>query len=395
MLPRFSPSKTVADYTIIDLDRPLGQGNFGTVYKAYLTNDPKIMSAVKTAPLFKLKYNKSLRETFSREISILKQIKGDHVVGLLGIEYTENNLYIFTEYCDGGTLQDKLKKCKTLSEEEACSIVRQIAKAFVVLESQNLVSQSGQKLTIMHRDIKPANILFHKGILKVADFGFAKMIDEVHKESKQRHTICGTPMYESPQIINEERYSAKCDVYSTGVVFYELLFGCLPWHGNSVFQIYDNIRKKPLQFPKPVSFETEDLLIRMLAFREEDRINWKEVYSHLALQPKDQIIENNIFKEPLEEKKEVFTEFNILQRRKTPVIHNNVILPVPQIKNVYNDAQRDKTPPRQVIRVPLNMQRDRTPPKIFEKIQPNVKKEVFKVQEYNIHMPVQFRKRNY
>ena len=137
----------------------------------------------------------------------------------------------------------------------------------------------------MHRDIKPANILFSKGKIMLADFGFAKAIDETEKTLKERHSILGTPLYMSPQILNEGAYTVKCDVWSTGCLFYELLFGKLPWIGTSVPNLLWKIRTEPLTFPKKIDDNTKDLLAKMLKYDEESRISWKEVLEHPALRP--------------------------------------------------------------------------------------------------------------
>ena len=87
----------------------------------------------------------------------------------------------------------------------------------------------------------------------------------------------------SPQILNNEKYSYKCDIWSTGIVFYKMLFGTLPWKGVSYKDLYMKIKSEPLMFPKPISKETQDLIEKMLSFEEENRLSWVEVYNHIAL----------------------------------------------------------------------------------------------------------------
>jgi len=264
----------------------LGKGAFAAVYKATdeRTNTPV---AVKVIPSVKLLESEDQYNLFMREINVLRQIRGEHIVCLLDVKRTTNNLYIFTDFCDGGDLEKKIKSKHPFTEEEACSILKQIADAFVTIEGSHIVNSKGSSVIVMHRDIKPANILFHQGRVKVADFGFAKFIEEAQRDTKQANTLLGTPLYMAPQILNDERYSTKCDLWSTGVLFYELLFGKLPWTGHSVPNLYSNIKSKPLTFPKDVSNDTKDLLTKMLKMREEDRITWREVYEHPALKKID------------------------------------------------------------------------------------------------------------
>lgn len=78
---------------------------------------------------------------------------------------------------------------------------------------------------VIHRDLKPENILLRDDVLKIADFGFAK-----HSENNSfLRTIVGTPAYMAPQILNEEKYTYKCDIWSLGVITYEMMVGKIPW----------------------------------------------------------------------------------------------------------------------------------------------------------------------
>lgn len=271
------------DNFFFDPTKILGKGAFGSVFKAYDESRNNLEVACKMIPAAKLLESEDQYNLFMREVEVLRQIKGNHIVQLIDVKRTPNNLYIFIDYCDGGDLEKQLKNKKEFTEEEACVIIKQIAAAFVTLDEIKIYNNKGHQVTIMHRDIKPANILFHKGQVKIADFGFAKLVDEVDKNVKKAHTLLGTPLYMAPQILNDENYSAKCDVWSTGVLFYQLIFGKLPWNGFSVPNLYQNIKSKPLEFPKTISSETKDLLQKMLRIKDEDRISWKQVYEHEAL----------------------------------------------------------------------------------------------------------------
>jgi serine/threonine protein kinase len=271
------------DNFFFDPTKLLGKGAFGSVYKAHDESKNNLEVACKMIPAAKLLESDEQYNLFMREVEVLRQIKGNHIVQLIDVKRTPNNLYIFIDYCDGGDLEKQIKSKKEFTEEEACTIIKQIADAFVTLDEIKIFNSKGHQVTIMHRDIKPANILFHQGKVKIADFGFAKLVDEVDKNVKKAHTLLGTPLYMAPQILNDENYSAKCDVWSTGVLFYQLIFGKLPWNGFSVPNLYENIKSKSLEFPKTITKETKDLLQKMLKVKDEDRISWKEVYDHPAL----------------------------------------------------------------------------------------------------------------
>lgn len=99
-----------------------------------------------------------------------------------------------------------------------------------------------------HRDLKPENILVKDDTLKLADFGFAKQSDN----GSFMKSIVGTPMYMSPQLLKQQRYSYKCDIWALGVIFYELIVGRIPWwtFNQKEEKFVDHIRLTELQFPK-------------------------------------------------------------------------------------------------------------------------------------------------
>lgn len=128
---------------------------------------------------------------------------------------TANNCYIVTELCQGGDLASEIKKKGRLRGVEALRIMLEIARAIHHLA----------KLNIIHRDIKPANILIHEGTVKIADFGFARYEEQGRRE---KYNV-GSPLYMSPEAIFSNFYSKENDVWSLGVVFYEILQGRPPW----------------------------------------------------------------------------------------------------------------------------------------------------------------------
>ena len=274
--------KTVDKY-YYDPETPLGKGTLGYVYRTYSRNTQDTRElVVKPIAISQLKIDSESKEKIIREVGILRQIKGEHIVELVDIKQTPNNLYLFMEYCDGGDLEMKLKKSGKLSEEEALSIVKQIAEAFVQLDLAEVYSSSGRKITLMHRELKPRNILFNQGKVKITDFGFAKVIDDVDQNIRADHTALEGTFYSCPQLLNYETYSAKCDVWSTGMILYNAIFGGTPWGSKNIGIVYDEIKNKPLLFPGVVKGETKDLIRGMLQMEEENRFSWKEVYEHPA-----------------------------------------------------------------------------------------------------------------
>ena len=129
---------------------------------------------------------------------------------------TSNNYYLVYEFCNGGTLAEYIKAKKRLTEDDAVKIFSQIRSAFETLSAEN----------ILHRDLKPTNILFHNGVLKVADFGFCK---ELLKETDMTQTMVGSPIYMAPEVLKGLIYDSRADIWSMGVILYEILYGICPY----------------------------------------------------------------------------------------------------------------------------------------------------------------------
>lgn len=158
------------------------------------------------------------------------------------------------EYCNGGTLEDMIKKEGVLSEAKALNIFRQLLEAFKVLNEYKII----------HRDTKPENILFHNGVVKLADFGFCKGLDS---ETDMTATMLGSPIYMAPEVLKGEPYTNKIDIWSLGAVLYEMLFGVCPFESKSIVELISTIRDTNLKFPlsrNNVSEQTQYLIRRML-----------------------------------------------------------------------------------------------------------------------------------
>ncbi len=97
----------------------------------------------------------------------------------------------------------------------------------------------------MHRDLKPDNIFFSDGKVKLGDFGFCKML-----EMNMAQTMLGSPIYMAPEILKEEIYTLKADIWSLGVVLFEMLFGYCPFESSSISQLINVIKDNDLRIPK-------------------------------------------------------------------------------------------------------------------------------------------------
>ena len=145
-------------------------------------------------------------QLLENEIKVLKTCDNRNIIKLYDIKKTANNFYLILEYCNEGDLSQYLKKKKTLSEEQAIEFFLQILNAFKPLV----------KNKIMHRDFKLANILMHDGEIKIADFGFSKLLSN----EEFTETMLGSPLNMAPEVLGGIQYNSKADIWSIGVVFY-------------------------------------------------------------------------------------------------------------------------------------------------------------------------------
>lgn len=135
---------------------------------------------------------------------------------------------------------------------------------------------------VIHRDLKPDNILVcGGGILKIGDFGFAKNLSST---SSLLETLVGTPAYMAPQILKEERYSYKCDIWSLGVIVYEMLVGKIPWqfHQNNLECFRKEILTRQVVIPETVkiSANMRDFIYGCICMDESKRLDWGQIFSH-------------------------------------------------------------------------------------------------------------------
>jgi len=125
-------------------------------------------------------------------------------------------MYIVTELCQDGDLFRSLQKKKKFPEAEAKAYLKDIMNGAKYLHKNGII----------HRDLKPANILLKQGVCKLSDFGFAKSLEQDETIMK---SIVGTPLYMSPQILKKTKYTTKSDLWSIGLIYYEMLHGKTPW----------------------------------------------------------------------------------------------------------------------------------------------------------------------
>lgn len=262
----FYPPPHLKDFNI---EKRLGTGTYATVYKAIskINNEVSAVKCIKKNSL-----NKASTENLLREIKILKQIKHDYIVQLKDFQWDENYIYLLMEYCPGGDLSAFIKSRRTIPEKYVRRFVQQIACALKHLHSRG----------IAHMDLKPQNILLtsvNNPSLKLADFGFAQYM----REDKQSRSLRGSPLYMAPEILKCKVYDSKVDLWSVGVILYEVIFGYAPFVSNSLVELEKKILDDvPIHIPTHVmlSETCKDLLRQLLQRNPLQRITFDQFFSH-------------------------------------------------------------------------------------------------------------------
>jgi len=254
---------------LYSLESKLGEGSYGTVYFGHdsQTNQP---IAAKAISLENLKSR--FLEQLESEIAAMKRLDSPYIVKLYDVMKTSRNVYMVMEYCPGGDLDHYIKKQGATPEHLARKWLGQALQAFQCLRT----------LKILHRDLKLANILLshedpERADIKLADFGFAKILNEVSKAK----TMLGTPLFMAPEIFNKEAYTFSVDIWSLGVLAYELLVGRGPFLCKSIEEL-KQAQREGVAFPADcaLSEQGRDLVKRMLAYRPEDRPDLEQLQAH-------------------------------------------------------------------------------------------------------------------
>lgn len=217
-----------------------------------------------------------------RENQIQTELVHPNIVKLYAsVEIDQNSFCTVLEYCEGPDLSQYLKRYKCIPEKEAKIIIRQTLNGLKYLNDF--------KPRVIHYDLKPQNIIFHKGEVKISDFGLCKILNDNESRCELTSQGVGTYWYLPPETfeVGEEApsISSKVDVWAIGVIFFEMLYGQKPF-GNNISQdkiLKDQIilKSKKVIFPdKPaVSKEAKDFIAKCLVYNERDRYDVDQAYS--------------------------------------------------------------------------------------------------------------------
>lgn len=159
----------------------------------------------------------------------------NNVIEFYDIKKTTNNVYLIMEYCQDGDLSTYLRN-NEVSESDVIDILLQIINGFKCLHQNNVI----------HRDFKLENVLINNGVVKIADFGFAKILDD----DQQAETVLGSPLNMAPEIISGQLYDSKVDVWALGCCLYQMLFKKPAFDAANFVELHELIMKSRLKFPE-------------------------------------------------------------------------------------------------------------------------------------------------
>jgi len=216
--PATQPSSVIAGYRLL---KALGSGTMGEVWKVADSRGNLYAAKILRS---KLAIKPGIAQRFRMEKDLVTRVRHQNVVEVYDLVQTPEYMAIIMEYTDGGDLGELLKKRGTLLPLDAIYYCMGIAAGLSPIHHAGIV----------HRDLKPSNILLKRqgGYLvpKIADFGLARWIDPRYEIQTTKRS--GTPYYMAPEMIEGRGVSSKTDIYSLGVILYELLCGITPFRGS-------------------------------------------------------------------------------------------------------------------------------------------------------------------
>ena len=258
------PESKITDF---DKEREIGKGGFGLVWKVIHKTTQKVycIKVIKKEGIVQQK----LVDQMNREIEIMYILNNPHCLRLKNHFEDDTNFYLVMPLASKGQLYRVLKKFRKFDERTAAQILRETISALQYLHSF--------KPPIIHRDIKPENLLLNEGgRILLADYGWSNF----NMEGDVRKTFCGTPEYIAPEMLLKKGHDTRVDIWSIGILMFELLSGYSPFVAKSNQELYQNIRRLKIQWPKDMPPLAKNLISKILKLNPVDRPTFDEILNH-------------------------------------------------------------------------------------------------------------------
>ncbi|EGR27829.1 protein kinase domain protein, partial [Ichthyophthirius multifiliis] len=276
------PKKNIFDYKFIEAPGKkllLGQGTFGQVRLAIdkQNNQKYAIKIIQKQILFQYCSIQNLK----REIKIQKKMDHPNICKLFYYFEDKQNVYLVLEYCEQGNLYSVLKKLNKLNQNIAFRFFYQTCLGVYHLHKNGII----------HRDLKPENLLIDQnGDIKLCDFGWS-----AEQNNSVRNTFCGTIDYMAPEMIENIPYDHKIDIWSLGILLYELLHGYTPFRGNNnSVKLNSIVNSQEIKFENFIGNDLQELICGILKKNAFQRFSLDQILQHRWMQKFYQINEINI-----------------------------------------------------------------------------------------------------
>ncbi len=255
------------DFEALD-DKALGKGGFGHVWKVRHKLSAKIF-AIKVINKDYIR-KENMVEQINREIEIMYRTDHPHIIKLYNHYEDDDNFYLIMHCAGKGQLYSQLKRLKRLDERTVAQYMREVISAVKYLHSL--------KPPIIHRDIKPENVLLDSdGRAKLADFGWSNF----YEENKKRETYCGTPEYLAPEMVMKAGHNEAIDIWSLGVLMFELLAGRPPFvYKGDPAALYADIKALKIKWTDDFPILAKNLITKILKLKPTERPSLDEIFDH-------------------------------------------------------------------------------------------------------------------
>ena len=347
------PESKIHDF---EKEKEIGKGGFGLVWKVVHKKTQKVycIKVIQKHGIIEQK----LVEQMNREIEIMYILNHPHCLRLKNHFEDDNHFYLVMPLAVKGQLYRVLRKFRKFDERTAAQILRETISALQYLHHFNP--------PIIHRDIKPENLLLNEGgRVLLADFGWSNFSD-----GGVRKTFCGTPEYIAPEMLLKKGHDTGVDVWSVGVLMFELLAGYSPFVAKNNQDLYQNIRRLKIQWPKDMPPLAKNLIGKILKLNPLDRPSLEEILDHQWFKQTKIIkplLENklNTMKDLLayhmltEPNEEILTRINKLLNLKGKDLDNtnakNIIKEIPdsdnviQKKNIMKQIEAENKTKKEII----------------------------------------------
>lgn len=356
----------------------IGKGGFGEVWKVIhkQTNKTYVIKVIDKISIFEQK----LVDQMNREIEMMYKLNHPHVMKLVNHFEDNEKFYMIMPYAGKGQLYSLLRRQVRFDQRTAAQYMRETIEAVRYLHSFSP--------KIIHRDIKPENLLLDDNYrVKLSDFGWANYQDE----NQLRKTFCGTPEYLSPEMIRKTGHNYLVDIWTLGVLLFELLAGYAPFTGANQSELFINIKKLKINWPIDFPPLAKNLVSKILKLNPNERLTIQEISNHPwfeknpPLRPvltnyltdEKEILESHLINVTADAVKDEIKDivdpnkkrkFSTLRTRKVSQTNN-------ELKSVFNQLQKDYEKIKKENEELINKNN------IFEMENTLIKKEIMEIKE--------------